>query len=188
MLYRRVPNKPEYFKTQNRFTGDICFNPVAFNLGDYDYETSETDIDTVASLDPPPANFEDVRERLGWGKGRAKRGFRGWEERQAGLSYEHAGCSVQVDSLMERHRLPTTALADWGNEVVGRIYVSDVRESGGGVIACEDPTDTALGKAHGLIRTQSPNMKPPSDYAALRSRLLERVVYFDRDPSGAIET
>lgn len=183
VLYRRVPNKPDYFSTQERFTGAVCFHPVAFNLSDYDYDAPESDIDRVADLDPPPSDFEDVRERLDWGKARAKRGFRGWEERQAGLSYEHAGCSVQIDSLMQIHELETAALADWGNEVVGLFRVGDVRDSGGGVIACEDPTDDELGRAHGLIRTVSPNMKPPSAYAALRSKLLERVVYVDRDPA-----
>lgn len=132
-LYRRVPNKPSYFKTQNRFNGDICFSPAAFSL---------TDADHI-----PPA-----------------------------------GCSTQLENLMIEHEIATADLVNWDTHVVGRFKVEHVRASGGGVVAHEDAEDEILGKAHGLLRTKSPGMRPKGEWSALRNKLLEHVEYFGTDP------
>lgn len=184
VLYRRVPNDPKYLQTEDRFTGRRLLSPAALNLSEADYEAEPEDVVAVTELDPPPSDEEEVRVRLDWGKGRAMRAFRGWREEQSGVPQEHAGCSVQIESLMKRHAIPTSALADWleqGNGV-GRFTVQDVRDAGGGVVAVEDTSDPVLGKAHGLVRTKSQNMKPKPEWSNLRKELLKKAEFVAADP------
>lgn len=100
-----------------------------------------------------------------------------------------AGLSVQIESLMRLNGIPTSDLVDWETHGVGRFHADDVRRGleedptrgRGGVVAFEDPTDDVLGKAHGLLRTQSPD-SPRSEWSDIRSKLLSAAIWYDSDP------
>lgn len=185
-LYRRVPNDPRYFKTEDRFSGAVCLMPIAFNLADADIDPEPEELSALEALDPPPQDVDDVRGRLGWGKKRASRAFRAWKEiKETGQKVDQAGCSVFIESLMRKHDIPTAALVDWSTNGVGRFTAGDVRNCGGGVVAREDRSDPLLGKAHGLVRSDSPGMRSGPAWSSLRNKLLDHVQYFAEDPGYA---
>ncbi|SDE65056.1 hypothetical protein SAMN04488581_4451 [Mycolicibacterium neoaurum] len=187
VLYRRVPRDPRYFKTEDRFrNGAICLMPIAFNLADADIDPDPEEVSALQALDPPPQDVDDIRARLKWGKSRAIRAFRAWTEiQESGQQQDQAGCSIYIESLMRRNGIPTSALVDWSASGVGRFTAADVRKSGGGVVGREDQSDADLGKAHGLVRTQSPGMRSGPAWSGLRNKLLDHVQYFDADPGYA---
>lgn len=92
-----------------------------------------------------------------------------------------AGCSVCLESLMRQHEIPTSRLAKWETQGVGRFHARDVRRGKGGIVASEDPEDTELGKAHALLRTKSPGL-PRAEWLDIRSAILEQAIYFESDP------
>jgi hypothetical protein len=186
-LYRRVPRDPRYFKTEDRFeNGSFCLMPIAFNLADADIDPDPEEVLILGALDPPPQNAEDVRTRLGWGKNRAIRAFRVWAEiDEFGQKQDQAGCSIHIESLMREHLIATSSLVDWSVSGVGRFTAADVRISGGGVVARKDESDPELGKAHGLVRSESPGMRSGPAWSGLRNKLLDHVQYFDEDPGYA---
>lgn len=98
----------------------------------------------------------------------------------------NAGCSVQIETLMKHHEIPTFKLVNWETHGVGRFHVRDVRRGKGGVVALEDPNDPVLGKAHGLIRTAS-SAFPRAEWSDIRSQLLERAIWYDSDPGYEVQ-
>jgi hypothetical protein len=92
-----------------------------------------------------------------------------------------AGCSVHMDSLLRAHEIPTSKLADWDKQGVGRFQAVDVRRGEGGVVLSPDEEDEALGKAHALLRTKTAGL-PKAEWSDVRDAILEEAIYFESDP------
>ncbi|MEV7322829.1 hypothetical protein [Streptomyces sp. NPDC093970] len=81
------------------------------------------------------------------------------------------GISVYRDELLKSLSLTPEDIKKNTDDHVFGIFVSDVRESGAGVVDSPDDEDEELGPAHSSIRYSAPKIDKPSE-----RRIRERII------------